>query len=235
MLWSWLNYTALQETLQRSLTLPAPQPAIITALDLGTASGYLTSMKTPVILASNSPRRKELLQQVGIPFVADPADVDESVRPGELPAVYAVRVALDKGRVAAKRAGKGIVLAADTIVLVDGSILGKPSGADEAVSILKRLSGREHEVITGVAIIEAASGKELARHETTRVRFRRLKEQEIKAYVATGEPLDKAGAYGIQGKGALLVERIDGCYFNVVGLPLSMVENMLYDFGISVW
>lgn len=90
-------------------------------------------------------------------------------------------------------------------------------------------------MITGVAIIEAASGKELARHETTRVRFRRLKEQEIKAYVATGEPLDKAGAYGIQGKGALLVERIDGCYFNVVGLPLSMVENMLYDFGISVW
>lgn len=192
-------------------------------------------MNTPIILASNSPRRKELLQQVGIPFVADPADLDESALPGEKPEVYAVRVALDKARVVAKRVGKGLVVAADTIVVVDGTVLGKPADAADAVRMLTRLSGREHEVITGVALIDAATDTEQSRAERTRVRFRHLNKHEIESYVATGEPLDKAGAYGIQGKGALLVERIEGCYFNVVGLPLSLLETMLKERGLDAW
>ncbi|MDH4163030.1 MAG: Maf family protein [Nitrospirota bacterium] len=192
-------------------------------------------MKNVIILASASPRRKELLKQVGIPYVVDPADVDESIRSGESPEVYAVRVALDKARVAARRAVKGIVLAADTIVVVDDSILGKPADAEDAARMLTQLSGREHEVITGVALINTDLGTEQTRAESTRVKFRNLTEQEVRSYVATGEPLDKAGSYAIQGKGALLVESITGCYFNVVGLPLSAVESMLQEHGVDLW
>lgn len=188
-----------------------------------------------IILASSSPRRKELLRQIGLDFRIDPADVDERVLPGELPDRYAVRVALDKARVAAAKAETGIIIAADTIVVLDNEILGKPADAEDAERMLMKLSGKVHRVITGVAVMDAATGKVLARTSITCVWFRSLAPNEISSYVATGEPLDKAGAYGIQERGALLVEKIDGCYFNVVGLPLSMLGELLRNFGVDVF
>ncbi len=185
-----------------------------------------------IILASNSPRRKDLLKQIGVDFTSDPADVDERVMPGETPEVYAIRVALDKARVAAARAGAGIVIAADTIVVLNDEILGKPADAADAVRMLTVLSGRGHEVITGLAVVDAATGRSAVRTSATRVWFRDLSDRELAAYVATGEPLDKAGAYGIQERGALLVERIEGCYSNVVGLPLSLLGEMLREFDV---
>ncbi len=188
-----------------------------------------------IILASSSPRRKELLHQIGLDFRVDPADVDERVLPGESPEGYAVRVALDKSRVAAAKAETGIVIAADTIVVLDNEILGKPADAGDAERMLMKLSGREHRVITGLAVMDAATGKVLTRTSITRVWFRSLAPNEIISYVATGEPLDKAGAYGIQERGALLVDKIDGCYFNVVGLPLSLLGELLRHFGVNAF
>ena len=192
-------------------------------------------VKKPIILASNSPRRREMLKQIGLDFVVDPADVDEVVLPGEEPGAYAVRVARDKAQVAARKAGGGIVIAADTIVVLGDRILGKPVDASDAMRMLNLLSGREHRVITGLVLLDASSGRSLARMSITRVWFRSLSVGEIRSYAASGEPLDKAGAYGIQEKGALLVQKIDGCYFNVVGLPLSLLGEMLSEFGISLW
>ena len=192
------------------------------------------SMDHMIILASNSPRRRELLAQIGLVFTVSPADVDESVLPGEAPEPYAVRLALDKARSAAMRAGKGIVIAADTIVVAGGAILGKPADAEDARRMLKALSGRQHEVVTGLAVMDAATRRSSARTSVTNVWFRDLSEREINAYVATGEPLDKAGAYGIQERGALMVERIEGCYSNVVGLPLSLLGEMLREFDIAI-
>ena len=189
----------------------------------------------PIILASNSPRRKELLRQVGVSFTVDPADVDERPLPGERPEDYAVRVALDKARVAAARSKNGVIIAADTIVVVDDTILGKPADRNDAERMLTVLSNRVHRVITGLAVIDAASGKTMTNSAVTSVWFRDLSQQEIQSYLAGGEPLDKAGAYGIQGKGALLVKKIEGCYFNVVGLPLSLMGELLRKFGISLF
>jgi septum formation protein len=189
-------------------------------------------MNRKIILASNSPRRKELLKQIGLDFTVAPADVDESVLTGEAPETCASRLALDKARFAARRAGDGIVIAADTIVVVDGSVLGKPTDAADARRMLERLSGKEHAVITGLAVLDASTGRSIVRTSVTKVVFRDLLQREIDSYVATGEPLDKAGAYGIQERGALLVERIEGCYSNVVGLPLSLLGEMLREFGI---
>lgn len=191
-------------------------------------------MPKKIILASNSPRRKELLRQIGLTFTSDPADLDEAILPGEAPEVYAVRVALDKARVAAARAGEALVIAADTIVVLDGIILGKPVDAADAERMLSLLSGRMHRVITGLAIIDAGTGRPATAAATTNVWFHPLSPRTISAYAATGEPLDKAGAYGIQEKGALLVEKIEGCYFNVVGLPVSLLSAMLKDFGIKI-
>lgn len=174
------------------------------------------------------------MKQAGAEFTIDPADVDESALPGEDPEVYAVRVALDKARVAAGRTGRGIVIGADTIVVLDRTILGKPADARDAERMLSLLSGRQHTVITGLAIIDAETGKTQTSAATTSVWFRDLKRDEIAVYVRSGEPLDKAGAYGIQEKGGLLVRKIEGCYFNVVGLPLSLLGEMLGDFGAAL-
>ncbi|MEK6744793.1 MAG: Maf family protein [Nitrospirota bacterium] len=189
-------------------------------------------MTPKIILASNSPRRKELMTQIGLTFTVAPADADESILPGESPEAYAVRVALDKARIAAERAGEGIVIAADTIVVVGDSILGKPADARDAEGMLALLSGKEHRVVTALAVMDAATARMVTRTSVTKVWFRDLTEREITAYVATGEPLDKAGAYGIQERGALLVDRIEGCYSNVVGLPLSLLGEMLREFGV---
>jgi septum formation protein len=193
---------------------------------------YDFPMTPKIILASNSPRRKELLTQIGLSFTVAPANVDESVRDCEAPKDYAGRLALDKARAAASRRKEGIVIAADTIVVVGDAILGKPSTPVDARRMLSVLSGRGHEVITGLAVVDAATGRFTVRTSATQVWFRDLSDREIAAYVATGEPLDKAGAYGIQERGALLVERIEGCYSNVVGLPLSLLGEMLREFGV---
>jgi len=182
----------------------------------------------PVVLASVSPRRRELLELLGLTFEVSPADLDETWRNGEPPAAHAERLAREK---AAARARPGAVaIGADTIVVVDGAILGKPSGPNEAAAMLRRLAGREHEVYTGVAV--AYGGKTAAGASRTVVRFRALDDATIRDYVATGEPLDKAGAYGIQGYGAVLVERIDGDYFTVMGLALGLMVDLLRRVGL---
>lgn len=195
----------------------------------------LTIMTTPLILASRSPRRRELLEQIGLTFTIDAPDVGEAVLPGESAEGYAVRVALDKAKAAARRAGTGVVIAADTVVVLGSDILGKPEGPADAERMLALLSGREHRVITGLAVMDAATSRTVTRASVTKVLFRSLSLDTRKAYVAGGEPLDKAGAYGIQGKGALLVERIDGCYYNVVGLPLALLEEVLEQFSVGLW
>jgi len=196
--------------------------------------GKTVLMEQTIILASISPRRRELLAQIGLAFTVAPADVDERLRPGEAPKDYAKRLAREKARAAAGQADNAIVIAADTIVVVGGTVLGKPTDAEDARRMLTELSGREHEVVTALAVMDASTGRTSVRTSVTRVWFRALTAREIDAYVATREPLDKAGAYGIQERGALLVERIEGCYSNVVGLPLSLLGEMLRDFGISL-
>jgi septum formation protein len=188
-----------------------------------------------IILASNSPRRRELLRQIGIPFSVAPADVDEDIMPGEAAETYATRVARDKARIAAARTRSGIVIAADTIVVLDNEILGKPADSADAARMLVKLSGRVHRVITAVVIKDAGTGRELVKSAETRVWFRNLSPVEIAFYVESGEPLDKAGAYGIQELGALLVDRIEGCYYNVVGLPLSLLGELLQEMGFNIW
>lgn len=178
----------------------------------------------PIILASTSPRRAELLTAAGIPFVTQPVDVDETARPGEAPAECAQRLAQAKAGAVARPAGS-VVLAADTLVVVDGDALGKPRDAADAAAMLRRLSGRTHEVVTGVAI--AHDGGTIVDLVSTQVTFETLTHGEIAWYVATGEPLDKAGAYGIQGGASRFVTRIDGSYTNVVGLPVELVYRRL--------
>ncbi len=182
----------------------------------------------PFILASASPRRRELLGQAGFTFEVVPADVSEVQQPGEDPIHFVTRLAREKAEsVAATHAltPDTLVLGADTIVVVDEEILGKPKDEADAARMLRLLSGKTHQVITGVCL---AKGRERQRAaEVTFVRFNTLSDPEIDAYVATGEPLDKAGAYAIQGRAGRWVPRIHGCYFNVVGLPLALVSSMI--------
>jgi septum formation protein len=184
-----------------------------------------------VILASQSPRRRELLTLVGIAHEQRPADVDESVLPGESPAPHAERLARAKAETLARQHPDALVIAADTIVVIDGHILGKPRDRADAEAMLARLSGREHTVVTALAL--ARGGDVRSSVEEVAVRFRALLPSEITAYVATGEPMDKAGAYGIQGYGATIVERITGDYFAVMGLPLASVVRLARDLGAA--
>jgi septum formation protein len=184
-----------------------------------------------LLLASRSPRRAELLRTLGVAFRVVDVEVDETPGPDESPAGYVGRLARDKAR-AGRGAGSAPVLAADTTVVIDGAILGKPVDAAEASAMLERLAGRVHEVFTGVAVIDARG----VLHETvvrTAVRFRPLATGEIAAYANSGEPLDKAGAYGIQGLGGALVAGIDGSYSNVVGLPLAETLALLDAAGVQ--
>lgn len=188
---------------------------------------------TPVrtILASQSPRRRELLSLVGIAHEVSPADVDESVHEDEAPVPHCERLARAKATVLADQAPDALVIGSDTIVVIDGDILGKPRDVDDAVRMLHRLQGRTHTVFTAVAV--AWRGKLLSGVESVSVTFRSLSDAHIRAYVATGEPMDKAGAYGIQGYGATIVERIDGDYFAVMGLPLGRLVGLCADLGVS--
>lgn len=179
----------------------------------------------PLILASASPRRAELLRNAGISFTVEPAHIPEQPLPGEPPLQYAQRLARDKARAVYARHSDDVVLGADTVVVVDEHLLEKPQDATDAARMLSLLSGRAHQVITGVCLV--AKGYEKTEAETTEVRFSVLSESEIANYVQTGEPMDKAGAYAIQGMASRWVERIDGCYFNVVGLPVPSLYRML--------
>ncbi len=181
-----------------------------------------------LILASASPRRAELLRNAGIPFEVDPANVEEAPEPGEPPLEYAKRLARDKARVVLARRPGAVVLGADTVVVVDNHLLEKPADAEDAARMLRLLSGKTHQVLTGVCV--ASSELERTDAEVTEVAFVAMTEQEIADYVASGEPMDKAGAYGIQGMASRWVERIKGCYFNVVGLPVSRVYRMLREY-----
>ncbi len=183
-----------------------------------------------LILASASPRRQELLRQIGLSFTVIPSRLAENT--AECNPVKKVKaLALAKATEVAERTGRGLVLGADTMVVIGDKILGKPSSSDEAAAMLRTLSGRVHRVCTGIALVDAATGRSRAATECTLVKFRSLSEREIEAYVASGEPLDKAGAYGIQGHAAVFVSGIKGCYSNVVGLPLSRLWQMLQDFS----
>ena len=183
-----------------------------------------------VVLASSSPRRRQLLDLIGITHEVRPANIDETMRPREAPRRHAERLAREKATVIATRDPDLITIGADTVVVINRKVLGKPRDEAEAVRMLTQLSGREHTVITAVAV---ARGKKLrSAIEEVCVKFRRLREDEIEAYVATGEPMDKAGAYGIQGYGATIVERIDGDYFAVMGLPLMRLTVLMRDLGV---
>lgn len=181
-----------------------------------------------LVLASQSPRRRELLARAGFSFVVRPVEVDESRRPGEDAAAHVQRLAREKAR-AARAEPEETVLGADTVVVVDGEILGKPADVVEAAAMLRKLSGRSHEVFTGVCLRRDAV--ELTEFEVTRVCFVALSEEEVQEYVASGEPMDKAGAYAVQGLASKFVERIEGCYFNVVGLPVARVYRMMKQLG----
>jgi len=187
-----------------------------------------------LILASASPRRRELLRQAGFTFEVVAPEVDETYPGGEDPAAFAERLALAKAAQIAQRftaKDDVVVLGADTVVVADGEVLGKPVSADDARAMLRKLSGIAHRVITGVALAAPGAARRAVGHEVTRVFFRPLTEEEISAYVATGEPLDKAGAYAAQGRAARFVTRVEGCYFNVVGLPVALVDRLLRDWN----
>jgi septum formation protein len=180
-----------------------------------------------LILASTSPRRAEILRTVGWPFAACPVDIDEARHPDEKAAIYVERLALEKAQAAAQVRVAGVtIIGADTVVVVDEEILGKPLDEDDARRMLRQLRGRWHQVLTGVAIINGAPPEIRVAHETTEVKFALMSEGEIDWYVASGEPMDKAGAYAIQGLGSRFIEGIRGDYFNVVGLPVRLLYEL---------
>lgn len=194
----------------------------------------MSKIKTELILASGSPRRIELLKKLGCKFRVIPSKVEEKINPSLSPTENARRISCLKALDVASKISEGIVIAADTMVVLGKKILGKPKNKKEARKMLQNLSGKEHRVITGLVVVDAKTKKIMQDVVITKVKFRKLNKNLIEKYIITGEPLDKAGAYGIQGKGALLVESIKGDYFNVVGLPLNTLNQLLEKFGISL-
>jgi septum formation protein len=185
---------------------------------------------SPLILASGSPRRAEILRAVGWPYEAQSPDVDESLREGESPEDYVQRLAREKAEAVAGARLFGLVLGADTTVVVDGEILGKPTDVEDARRMLRLLSERWHEVLTGVALVRAETGGAIIGLERTRVRFAAMTDDEIAWHVETGDVLDKAGAYAVQGRAALFIRGIEGDYWNVVGLPVRLVYELARGF-----
>ncbi len=185
-------------------------------------------LRVPLVLASASPRRHQLLSRIGMTFIVEPSDADETPPAGVPPPEIAEILARRKAEAVASRHPESLTLGADTIVILDDSILDKPSTPDEARETLRRLAGQTHTVFTGIALIQPSSSRAVTAHEATRVTFAQMYDDEIDAYVRTGSPMDKAGAYGIQDdRGALFIEGIEGDYYNVVGLPLHRLYEML--------
>ncbi len=187
-----------------------------------------------IILASESPRRQSLLQQLGVQFTISPANIAEDISESISPEQLVRSLAWHKARQVLQNQPEGIVIAADTIVCLEGRVMGKPIDRDDAHAMLCQLSGRTHQVMTGLCVAEAADALPELVVEITNVLFRPLTDADIKNYLSHDEWIDKAGAYGIQGRGALLVERIEGCFFNVVGLPLNRLNIMLRDKGFDL-
>ena len=187
-----------------------------------------------IILASASPRRKEIFGKTGLKFKVDESDCDEKADPGLKPHDLAQFLSRAKAKDVARRHSNALVIAADTLVISGRTIFGKPGGEEQARKMLKTLSGRAHSVITGFTIIDTAGKKELSMSVETKVYFKRLGAEEIEAYIRSGEPFGKAGAYGIQGLGAVMVKKIEGDFFNVMGLPLYALAESLKKFGVHV-
>lgn len=205
---------------------------LFTYVEKGVTYARMLPENTPIlILASSSPRRQELLGEAGIPFEIHPAHLNEELHAGERPLEYAQRLSREKAQAVARQYPQRYVLGADTIVVVDDAVLGKPRDHADAVRMLRKLSGRGHQVITAVTLI-SVNGHTDTRACTTQVYFRDLTMDEIQQYVTGGEPMDKAGAYAIQGGASLWTDRIEGEYSNVVGLPLSVVTEMLRTNGL---
>lgn len=189
-----------------------------------------------IILASASPRRKELLKQlIGDNFIVYPSSYEEPPQPGLNPEALLIRHSVEKARDVAKHFDSGIVISADTSVLHNGEVLGKPISPENAEEMLKKLSGKKFRVVTGLTVLDLDSSQEISESESTDVWLTNMSAEQISAYVKTGEPLDKAGAFAAQGKGAVLVERIEGDFFNAVGLPLFRLGKILDRFGVSVF
>jgi septum formation protein len=187
-----------------------------------------------LILASSSPRRRELLANLGLPFIVLPSDVDETLARHPSIAAAVADLAERKARAVASGLVRGLVLGADTVVVLGQTVLGKPRDPADAERMLRSLRGRNHDVITGVAIVDAATGRGEQSAVVTTLLMRDVTDAEIAAYVATGEPLDKAGSYAVQGKGGSLVATVEGCYTNVVGLPLCETAALLRRFGVAI-
>jgi len=190
-------------------------------------------MKT-IILASASPRRRDILKKIGLEFTVDASRYEEKLNSGLKPRALARFLSLEKAQSVAARHRDALIIAADTFIFFKGEVLGKPHTKGEALRMLRRLNGGVHTVITGFTIIDTKSGKKISRSAETKVHFRRLTMKGIESYVASGEPLDKAGGYAIQGLGAVLVRKIEGDFLNVVGLPLNMVIQSLKEFGVNL-
>ncbi|BAF58996.1 MAG: septum formation inhibitor Maf [Pelotomaculum sp.] len=187
-----------------------------------------------IVLASSSPRRRDLLKQLGLTFRIMTAGVDETPPGGLTPAEMVEVLAGRKAAAVAGMLEDALVIGADTVVVLNGRVLGKPADREEAAGMLRQLQGTDHTVYTGVAVMDAASKKMQVAHEKTRVFFKSLDEHEIRRYVATGEPMGKAGAYAVQGRAAAFIKGLEGCYTNVVGLPLARLADMLKKFGYNV-
>ena len=188
----------------------------------------MISSSIPIFLASKSPRRRKLLKQLNLKFKAFSVDVDEKILPNEKPANAVVRLSKEKLVVANQKVKNGIIITADTIVVLDNKIIGKPVDKKDASRILKTLSGRTHTVYTGYSLLNTFNKKRISEYETTKVTFRELTDEEIKEYINGGSPMDKAGSYGIQDDfGAVFIKKINGCYYNVVGLPLAKLYHAL--------
>ena len=193
----------------------------------------MPEQESKIILASSSPRRADLLKTIGVSFELVPSNINERPHQDEAPADYIIRLARAKVIDAARKRDSGLVIGADTIVVLDGRILGKPRDEDDALRMLKLLSGRWHAVMTGVALYDAATRREVADYDKTLVRFAQLSDKEMDWYIKTGEPMDKAGSYAIQERGAMFVEEIAGNYHNVVGLPLTLLYRLSKRMGYS--
>jgi len=187
-----------------------------------------------IILASASPRRRELLEKLGIKFEVDASNNVEEMRSGLGPHELAKAISLEKARAVARKYRDAVIIAADTFIIADGKLMGKPGSEEEARKMLGALAGRHHSVITGYTLMDTRDGKILSRAVETRVHIKRLTPREIDAYVRSKEPLDKAGAYAIQGLGSVIVEKIEGDFFNVVGLPVSALAESLKEFGVDL-
>ncbi len=187
-----------------------------------------------IVLASKSPRRKELLELLGISFFVHPSNAEEKYNKGALPYEIVEQLALAKAKDVSSNYDDAIIIGTDTIVVYEGSILGKPKNKIEAFDMLKQLQGHTHQVFSGLALIDSATGKSIVSHRVTKVHMYPLTDSQINFYINTEEPLDKAGSYGIQGIGSLFIEKIEGDYFNVVGLPLSLLRELLMSIDVDI-